>query len=296
MKKGFWHSAATKQKISNSKKGSVPHNKAPRVKINCYICGNDIFIRPKEVGDRKYCGHVCAVEGQRGKPAHNKKVPIKRVCNECDKEYHVRPSAADSIYCSRKCHHHAMKKVTGPEHPLYIQSINKICLVCGKEFLIKPCHERRGMGKFCSRRCQGAWTMAHCSSPSSFEVVFARELDRAGIKYNQQVLLGGFVADFVLPDTLTIIEIDGDYWHDLPKVKARDARKDAYYKHIGYVPIHFRLGHDADYPSLIKYLLESHGGILANPDSNLHKVGTSVVGPLLRQPEESHSSNQLGCG
>jgi G:T-mismatch repair DNA endonuclease (very short patch repair protein) len=42
------------------------------------------------------------------------------------------------------------------------------------------------------------------------------------------------VADFYLPSMNTIIEVYGDYWHNLTKAKVRDERKNNYLKENGF--------------------------------------------------------------
>ncbi len=37
-------------------------------------------------------------------------------------------------------------------------NIKRICNNCGKEFTTYKAWEKRGNGKFCSRRCSGIWT------------------------------------------------------------------------------------------------------------------------------------------
>lgn len=38
-------------------------------------------------------------------------------------------------------------------------------------------------------------------------------LDELGITYEQQVTINYFVADFVIPDKMLVIECNGCYWH-----------------------------------------------------------------------------------
>jgi len=70
---------------------------------------------------------------------------------------------------------------------------------------------------------------------TSIEKKMANELDIRGIVYIEQYNVDNrFIADFYLPKQNIIIECDGVYWHNLPEVKARDKRKDIYYKSQGY--------------------------------------------------------------
>jgi very-short-patch-repair endonuclease len=60
------------------------------------------------------------------------------------------------------------------------------------------------------------------------ELIMEKILNMLNIKYEKQYpyLLG--VADFYLPESNTIIEVDGIYWHNLQDVKERDNKKEKY--------------------------------------------------------------------
>jgi len=62
--------------------------------------------------------------------------------------------------------------------------------------------------------------------PSSLEIQFASLLDDYGIEYTQQFHLGPYLFDFKVNDVL--IEINGDYWHRLPKTISKDKAKATY--------------------------------------------------------------------
>jgi very-short-patch-repair endonuclease len=46
--------------------------------------------------------------------------------------------------------------------------------------------------------------------------------------------LGKFVPDFYSPSRKVIIEVDGIYWHSLPKIREKDTFKRAYFHKMGY--------------------------------------------------------------
>jgi very-short-patch-repair endonuclease len=64
------------------------------------------------------------------------------------------------------------------------------------------------------------------TSPTSIEIKVGEILKEIGINYISQKVMGPYIVDFYLPDAKIVIECDGDYWHNLPKLKARDERKD----------------------------------------------------------------------
>ncbi|MEK7767429.1 MAG: DUF559 domain-containing protein, partial [bacterium] len=43
-----------------------------------------------------------------------------------------------------------------------------------------------------------------------------------------------YVADFYVPSYNQVIEVDGEYWHGKPEVKARDTRRDVELIALGY--------------------------------------------------------------
>jgi G:T-mismatch repair DNA endonuclease (very short patch repair protein) len=61
------------------------------------------------------------------------------------------------------------------------------------------------------------------------------ELDRLKISYeSQKPLLGITIADFYISDRNIALYVDGDYWHNLPNYRIRDARINASLKEAGY--------------------------------------------------------------
>jgi len=51
--------------------------------------------------------------------------------------------------------------------------------------------------------------------------------------------LKGWVIDFAFPAHKLIVEADGIYWHSLPNVQAKDARKDADLTQRGWTILRF---------------------------------------------------------
>lgn len=49
-----------------------------------------------------------------------------------------------------------------------------------------------------------------------------------------QVVLGGFNPDFIDKQSKKIVEVYGDYWHNLPSYKERDTRRKKVYKNLGH--------------------------------------------------------------
>lgn len=71
--------------------------------------------------------------------------------------------------------------------------------------------------------------------PTKLEIVLYNELEKLGIKFEKQAKINDkFLVDaFVLSHNL-IIEVDGEYWHNLEKIKRKDKAENAYLKKCGY--------------------------------------------------------------
>lgn len=62
---------------------------------------------------------------------------------------------------------------------------------------------------------------------TSIELKIEVELRKRGINYQKQVPLCKIaIVDFYLPEYRIIIQADGDYWHNLPKRKEKDEKRD----------------------------------------------------------------------
>lgn len=71
-------------------------------------------------------------------------------------------------------------------------------------------------------------------SRTDIEQIVESVLQAMGIEYVPQKHIGRWVVDFFIPSKSLCLECDGDYWHSLPDVQERDARKDVYLQQKGY--------------------------------------------------------------
>lgn len=92
------------------------------------------------------------------------------ICKICGTSFSMRQSYFDAgrRCCSRKCadvwHSKVMIKKNAVLHPKIIKN----CLICNKEFRIKPSRDKKGFGKFCSQRCRGIWSSEHIHGETSY--------------------------------------------------------------------------------------------------------------------------------
>lgn len=70
--------------------------------------------------------------------------------------------------------------------------------------------------------------------PTSIEAAVCATLDSLGIEYEFQKQIDRLRVDVFVPSYNLVIECDGDYWHNLPHVRERDRRRDAWLRSNGY--------------------------------------------------------------
>jgi len=214
-------------------------NKA--IKIKCKQCGREFKTWPAWIRQgRKYCSRKCADESRKGKPTWNKNMREGKVliCQMCGKEYYANPKRVElgSKYCSWGCFNISKTMIKGENHPLYTKVTIK-CDYCGKEYSEKPANIKNYNKHFCSRRCVGCYFTSQYNNPSSIEIKLSDALKQHSIPFVSQFAYQMGIADFFIEPDL-IVEVDGDYWHNIPKVKERDKKQTAFLTTNGYRVLH----------------------------------------------------------
>jgi very-short-patch-repair endonuclease len=191
-------------------------------------------------GHKTHCSVKCGNDSRKGSAPWNKETPCKIICIICGKEFEVPKVRKDSAkYCSDACKHEAKRRITGKEHPLFLERKIVKCQWCGKEFKVKPSKELET--RYCSRFCVGsATTAAQGGRKSSLELIVKNELEMLNIDFIEQQRLGRYLVDFYLPESKIVIEADGDYWHNRPERKQKDIKKDQDLKSRGYKVLRFK--------------------------------------------------------
>ena len=82
------------------------------------------------------------------------------------------------------------------------------------------------------------------------ETSLKKALQQLGIKFNQEVRIGRYSADFALIKRKIAIEADSDYWHDAEK----DRKRDVVLKKYGWITIRFSEKEIVDSSSLKKLI------------------------------------------
>ena len=79
------------------------------------------------------------------------------------------------------------------------------------------------------------WIKSSCGvKSSSIEKAICKVLDLLNIEYETQYRVGNWFIDIYISSKNLIIECNGEYWHNLPRVKNRDKRLEDYAKNNGY--------------------------------------------------------------
>ena len=72
------------------------------------------------------------------------------------------------------------------------------------------------------------------AKPTSIERAVSSVLSALKVEFLAEHRIGPYLVDFYLPAKQLIVECDGSYWHSLPNVKERDARRDEWLRALGY--------------------------------------------------------------
>ncbi len=116
-----------------------------------------------------------------------------------------------------------------------------VCKWRGETFRRLDSQTKDDRGQFCCRQCLGAYTVKYKRQVVSLmEQRFTEALSAAGMVFETQARVGRFILDVLFPVELVAVEFDGDYWHSLPEVAAKDVRKDAFLVGAGYKVVHVR--------------------------------------------------------
>lgn len=90
---------------------------------------------------------------------------IKVKCHWCRKDYFVIPSRVKITKC---CSAFCRQKYVGKIVQIKLRkSTFEKCLCCGKKILVKPCHKKKGYGKYCSCKCKGLDSRGKRMSPET---------------------------------------------------------------------------------------------------------------------------------
>jgi len=203
----------------------------------------------------KLCSSTCREKAQTPQK-------IKIICEQCGSEFYDWPSR-NRIHCSQRCaglgrtpwnkgipwDNEAKKKMRishlGKSNP----HIGVPWTIQSKEKVSKSLKNAYATGKIIistkerkNRSNRIIKLMADGKMPQNDtmpERIFENQLLFNNILYIKQYPYKYGIADFWLPEDNIIVEIDGEYWHNQPKVRERDKRQNIYLEENGYTLFRF---------------------------------------------------------
>ena len=182
-----------------------------------------------------YCSNACRHAAFRATGYPSAKPTIGKTCETCRTEFSVNPSSSGARFCSQKCMLVWRGPVLSEKRARPETRVQATCRHCDGVFTALSCRISGGRGQFCSKACNGSWTVRHKQSRvSKAETAFGRDMAGAGVDFEAQARIGRWVVDFKLAAGATVVEYDGEYWHSLPKSVDRDKRKTAALQAMGY--------------------------------------------------------------
>lgn len=106
-----------------------------------------------------------------------------------------------------------------------------------KNYLLGKSYEEV-FGKERANEIKKKWWSKNIIKPNKPEKIMINIIKENNLPFNYvgngQVIIGGFCPDFLSKNPKYIIEVNGDYWHNLPKAKEKDKRKLKTYSKYGY--------------------------------------------------------------
>ncbi len=224
----------------------------------CQGCKREVTRRARP--GARYCSHPCYARS----PKPGRKTGEERRCEVCRAPFYAQASRAphQGRFCSVACHDVAQGA----------GKTTHLCKTCGVEFHWSPSRTQSGRYRitYCSMPCRDADparrtlllamnTAQQSQRTTRAEAAGYALLDRLGVEYERQSLFAGkFTPDALVPSARTVVQFDGDYWHDRrgtstePRIQRRvalDHSQDAYVGACGWTVLRLWEGDLRDDPA-----------------------------------------------
>ena len=159
-----------------------------------------------------------------GRPAWNR-TNLWKMCARCSKRFKIPPARLSKAkFCSRKCQN-------GPRYPCK-------CEICGEVTHLPP--NRLPRARFCSAACKAIFVLRSMpKSKTKIEGLMMHALKRIGIRFLPQYAVGRAIPDITIPNQRIAVFCDGNYFHNLPEGRARDARVNMRLRNLGWHVLRF---------------------------------------------------------
>lgn len=209
----------------------------------CARCGKTFRCAKSRLkyGPAKFCSDTCRYTefSENGMP--NRQERAVKECNFCGKEFKCfQKDAARRRFCSQNCMIQWRDSDARAHLRKTVAKIPCTCQWCGQKFERYPSELAEGRGIYCSKNCVGAATAAAMGTAceSQLERNFAQSLRESGLVFETQFKFRHFLLDIAFPEERLAVEVDGDYWHNLPNIVQKDKRKDAALREEGWKVVH----------------------------------------------------------
>lgn len=240
------------------------YKKESHVLIECDYCGKNFKMR---IGQYKrfkkhYCSMECCDDAKRGVPLPERKAELHEcTCSTCGKTF---TQSKNTKRQKKTCSHECALVLSGKART---RRVSLTCNYCGKKYSVPNCE--KGRSKYCSRSCLALAKMVDGHANTLPERLVAEKLDEIGIKYIQQYPIDRMKVDFYIPDTNTVLEVYGDYWHANPQKYpkatmltrtqkdniARDRKRRKFLIKAGYKFVYIWESQIKESPEMLKSLL-----------------------------------------
>jgi len=192
----------------------------------CLNCKTQIDGMPCQIKSKKFCSKECAHQymkgqnspmfGKKHREESKKKMSVKKKGKSWEELY--------GIEKARKLKALFSERMKGPNNPMYKKSHS----LCVRKFLSLNTIKQYQEGRVAK------------SINTSIEKIMMEALQKMNVQFVHQYNFNNkFVCDFAIPSKKIIIECDGDYWHNLDRVKKRDKAKNVYIKKCGWQILRF---------------------------------------------------------
>lgn len=220
---------------------NVLESSRQHVKCECDNCHEIFYKRMVDVRKNTLCCKECRNEWVKNNNPNPPKKRIEVECEVCNTKIKVTPSKHKKqkhFLCSRKCYSlHRKKKYKG-ERIYNYQNKYIQCEQCNKEFKTSSWYLDSKNDLFCTQECYWKYRKENYTEKyykndlnslrkeTNPERKVRETLNAFGILFEQEKpFFKKYYADFYLPKTKSIIEVNGDYWHANPKYYGSESNK-----------------------------------------------------------------------
>jgi G:T-mismatch repair DNA endonuclease (very short patch repair protein) len=198
---------------SEHRKGpsSPYYKKESHVMVKCNYCGKLYETRIQQYKRFKshYCSKKCSDDAKRGQKSGPRAKLHECACQICGTMfYQPKNQKRQRQTCSAECG--ILLRARNRD-----KRVTLVCQYCGKQYRVHNCEKERS--KYCSRSCLALGKLVDGHSDTIPEKLTAERLDALGIEYVPQYPIDRMKVDFYLPETNTVLEVYGDYWHANPQ-------------------------------------------------------------------------------